>query len=195
MARKHGSHAQITGPKVHDAALRLFARHGYAAVSMRQIAAEIGVQAGTLYNYTPDKQALLFELMRGHLETLLSAWADEVTPVDPVARLAHFTRFHIRFHMSRVDQVFVAYMELRNLNADHFSRIEELRRAYEDILEDILRAGLVDGAFAIEEPRITAMALIAMLTGLGDWYRSDGRLSAEEIEALYWQLVRNAVGA
>ena len=75
MARKTGSHADITGPKVREAALGLFARHGFAAVSMRQIAAEVGVQAGALYNYTPDKQSLLFELMRGHMEELLSARA------------------------------------------------------------------------------------------------------------------------
>ena len=59
MARKQGSHSDITGPKVRDAALRLIAQHGYAAVSMRQIAAEVGIQAGALYNYTPDKQTLL----------------------------------------------------------------------------------------------------------------------------------------
>ena len=43
MARKTGSHAAQTGPKVQGAALKLFAQHGYAAVSMRQIAAEVGV--------------------------------------------------------------------------------------------------------------------------------------------------------
>ena len=64
MARKTGSHSDITGPKVRRAAQRLFARHGYAAVSMRRIAAEVGVQAGALYLYTPDKQTLLFDLMR-----------------------------------------------------------------------------------------------------------------------------------
>ena len=70
MARKQGSHSDITGPKVRDAALRLIARHGYAAVSMRQIAAEVGIQAGALYNYTPDKQTLLFDLMQGHMSVL-----------------------------------------------------------------------------------------------------------------------------
>ncbi|NBT31879.1 MAG: TetR/AcrR family transcriptional regulator, partial [Rhodobacteraceae bacterium] len=73
MARKQGSHSEITGPKVRDAALKLIARHGYAAVSMRQIAAEVGVQAGALYNYTPDKQSLLQDLMRSHMEELLAA--------------------------------------------------------------------------------------------------------------------------
>ena len=76
MARKQGSHSDITGPKVREAALRLIARHGCAAVSMRQIAAEVGVQAGALYNYTTDKQTLLFDLMRHHMEQLLAAYAD-----------------------------------------------------------------------------------------------------------------------
>ena len=48
MARTQGSHSDITGPRVREAALHLFARHGYAAVSMRKIAAEVGVQAGAL---------------------------------------------------------------------------------------------------------------------------------------------------
>ncbi|MGB0799109.1 MAG: TetR family transcriptional regulator, partial [Planktomarina sp.] len=42
MARKTGSHSQITGPRIREVALELFARHGFAAVSMRQIAANVG---------------------------------------------------------------------------------------------------------------------------------------------------------
>ncbi len=68
MARTQGSHSSSTGPKIRAAAQSLFAQHGFAAVSMRQIAAQVGVQAGALYNYTPDKQALLFDLMRQHME-------------------------------------------------------------------------------------------------------------------------------
>ncbi|MCB2138465.1 MAG: TetR family transcriptional regulator, partial [Rhodobacteraceae bacterium] len=41
MARKPGSRSDITGPRIRTAARRLFARHGFAAVSMRQIAAEV----------------------------------------------------------------------------------------------------------------------------------------------------------
>ena len=85
MARKTGSHAEITGPRIREAALRLFAQHGYAAVSMRQIAGEVGVQAGALYTYTPDKQALLFDLLKAHMEHLLHAWEQEPAPAAPLA--------------------------------------------------------------------------------------------------------------
>ena len=193
MARKQGSHSDITGPKVQQAALRLIAQHGFAAVSMRQIAAEVGVQAGALYNYTSDKQTLLFTLMRDHMMDLLSAWKEEPKSGDPITRLEHFTRFHIRFHLPRADQVFVAYMELRNLTPENFAEVENLRRQYEDELETILQEGEAKGQFEMEDRRVTTRALIAMLTGLINWYRIDGQLETDRIESIYWELVRKAV--
>ncbi|GAA5070644.1 TetR/AcrR family transcriptional regulator [Roseibacterium beibuensis] len=193
MARKQGSHADITGPKVRDAALRLFARHGFAAVSMRQIAAEVGVQAGALYLYTSDKQALLFELMRDHMEELLADWqAPDAPPTD---QLEDFVRHHIRFHLGRPELVFIAYMELRNLTPENFAVIEGLRRDYEDRLEAILRAGQQSGVFAVPDTKLATMALIAMLTGVTTWYREGGRLNRAAVEGIYWDMVRKAVAA
>ena len=193
MARKQGSHSDITGPKLRKAARRLIAQHGFAAVSMRQIAAEVGVQAGALYNYTPDKQSLLFDLMREHMDELLTAWDVEEKGGSSLERLERFTRFHIRFNLPRADEVFIAYMELRNLSPENFAEIEKLRRQYEAGLEDILRAGEAEGVFAFTDLRIATMALIAMLTGLNTWYRENGRLSVAEIETIYWDLVRKSV--
>jgi AcrR family transcriptional regulator len=195
MARKAGSHSEITGPKVREAALRLFARHGYAAVSMRQIAAEVGVQAGALYLYTPDKQTLLFDLMKGHMDDLLAAWASGDRGGTPAARLEAFVRFHIRFHLDRPEEVFLAYMELRNLEPRNFAAIEALRRAYETELERILRDGVADGAFDVADTKLATLALIAMLTGVTTWYREGGRLTREGVERLYCDMARAAVKA
>lgn len=175
--------------------MKLFARHGYAAVSMRQIAAEVGVQAGALYLYTPDKQTLLFELMRDHMEELLHNWAADKPDNTPVERLQSFCRFHIRYHLDRPDHVFIAYMELRNLEPENFGVIEGLRRQYENELETILRDGNEDGSLKMADARLTTMAIIAMLTGVNTWYREGGRLSRERVERIYWNLVRRAVGA
>ncbi len=195
MARKTGSHAQITGPRIREAALRLIARHGFAAVSMRQIAAAVGVQAGALYLYTPDKQTLLFDLMRNHLEELLAAWAEEEKGGDPVEQLEAFSRFHIRFHLERPDAVFVANMELRNLEPENFLAIETLRQRYEAGLIRILDQGALVRDFTLPDSKLAAMAIIAMLTGVNTWYREGGRLSRERIERIYWNMIRRAVGA
>jgi len=193
MARTQGSHSDITGPRVREAALSLFARHGYAAVSMRQIAGAVGVQAGALYNYTPDKQTLLYELMKAHMDELLAARGGEPWPGDPMAALEAFTRFHIRFHARRPEAVFISYMELRNLSPENFAVIEGLRKTYETQLQDILQRGVAEGRFAVTDARITSMALIAMLTGVNTWFRDKGRLSLPEVEEIYCDMVRKAV--
>jgi AcrR family transcriptional regulator len=194
MARKPGSRAEITEPRLRAAALQLFARHGYAAVSMRQIAQAVGVQAGALYQYTPDEQSLLFDLMRGHMDDLLAARAASAPPDgDALARLDHFARFHIGFHAARSDAVFVSYMELRSLIPQNFARIEHLRRLYELELEAILRAGQAEGTMHLPDTRLAAMALIAMLTGVNTWFRSGGRLSLTQVTAIYCDMARGAV--
>jgi len=195
MARTQGSHSDITGPRIRKAALGLFARHGYAAVSMRQIAKEVGVQAGALYNYTPDKQSLLFRLMRDHMQELQQAYDALGETGDAQEALRRFVGFHIRFHLERPDEVFIAYMELRNLTPDNFAEIEALRRAYEDSLERILSEGQKAGHFAISDTKIATLAVIAMLNGVMTWYRSGGRLSLDEVEQIYWDMVRRAVMA
>ncbi|MFY0681353.1 MAG: TetR family transcriptional regulator [Thalassovita sp.] len=193
MARTAGSHSDITGPRIQSAALKLFAQHGYAAVSMRQIAKEVGVQAGALYNYTPDKQSLLFDLMRSHMTELLEARSAQQLSPDPTARLENFCRFHIRHHLQRPEAVFISYMELRNLSPENFTAIEVLRRAYEGELETILREGAEQGDFALKDLRIATMAVIAMLTGVTTWYQHDGRLSIDQVETVYWDMVAKSV--
>jgi AcrR family transcriptional regulator len=196
MARKPGSRADITGPRLRDAALRLFARHGYAAVSMRQIAAETGVQAGALYLYIEDKQSLLFDLMHSHMQDLFQAWQDSLTGAaqsGAMARLEHFARFHIRFHAARADAVFISYMELRNLTPGNFAQIEALRRRYETELETILRAGQAEGCMALPDSKLAAMAIIAMLNGVNTWFREGGRLSRDTVESIHIDMIRKAV--
>lgn len=195
MARKTGSHAETTRPRIQRAALKLFARHGFAAVSMRKIAADVGVQAGALYLYTKDKQSLLFDLMQSHMNELLSAWRAEDKGATPRAHLTAFCQFHIRFHLERPEAVFIAYMELRNLTEENFATIEKLRQKYEAELEAILQSGVESDDFSVADTKLATMSIIAMLTGVNTWYRDGGRLSRAEVGAIYTDMVHKSVAA
>lgn len=164
---------------------------------MRQIAREVGVQAGTIYLYTPDKQTLLFELMQDHMTDLLAAW-DRQTNGDnvdhpPAEQLRQFTKFHLFYHLDRPDAVFISYMELRNLNPQNFKAVENLRRSYENRLETVLKRGVKQLAFDLSDTKLTTLALIAMLTGVNTWFRQEGRLSRDNVEEIYWDMVRKLV--
>jgi len=196
MARRVGSDGARTEAAIREAALRLIARFGYEALSMRRLAEEVGLGAAALYRYFPNKQAILFSLLKAHMDDLLAAWGQARAPRSTPAprRLETFTRFHIRHHLPRAEGVFLSYMELRSLAPENFAAVEALRRRYEGDLAEILADGAASGALSSENARVTARAIIAMLTGLTTWYRDSGPLSADEVEDIYWNMVARMTG-
>ena len=163
---------------------------------MRGLAAAVGVQSAALYHHFATKQALLADLMISHMRDLLAAWqkacADHMAGENATAsyRLEAFTRFHIRYHILRPQEVFIAYMELRSLSPVYYNAVSGLRRDYENLLKAILQDGIDDGSFRIDDIHVTAMAILAMLTGITTWYRPGGRLSASTMEMRYAAMVR-----
>ncbi len=193
MARKTGSHSDITGPKVREAAMRLFTEHGYAAVSMRQIAADVGVQAGALYLYTPNKQTLLFTLLFEQMQGAVEAMKAADLKGPPEAQLEQFVRAHLRFHMGGESGSFIPYTELRNLTPANYEKVEVMRRIYEAALEDIVAAGARSGVFAVEDSKLTTLVLISILNGVLAWYRPGGRVKLDTVEAHYVDIIGKAV--
>ncbi len=194
MARIAGSDGEVTRGEIRKVSLSLFAQYGYAAVSMRQIASQVGVQASAIYQYYPKKQQILVSLLQNHMDGLLSACHEEITAEDPVDRLEQFARFHIRYNINRPDEVFLSYMELRSLEPEGFATIADLRSKYEAVLKSILRDGIKSGVMKIDDPHVSAMAILAMLTGVNTWYRSGGRLSQKKIENMYASMVLKSQG-
>lgn len=195
MARLAGSNGETTALAILDHSRSLIAQHGYAAVSMRMIADAVGVQAGALYQYHATKQQLLVCLMKEHMEALLAAWDDQsCRSDDPAQALDRFARFHIRYNLERSDDVFIAYMELRSLEAEGFTLIEGLRGKYENLLKTMVARGIESGQFDCDDAHVSAMAILAMLTGVNTWYRSGGRLSQSNIEDLYAGMILRSVG-
>jgi AcrR family transcriptional regulator len=196
MGRRAGSQGAQTEAALRDAALRLIARHGYAALSMRRLGEELGLGAAALYRYYPNKQAILMHLLETHMHDLLAAWQSARLPATRPApeRLEAFTRFHVRHHLPRADGVFLSYMELRNLEPENFARIETLRRTYEKDLAAILEAGHTQGTLEVRSTSVAARAVIALLTGITTWYRADGPLDPDQIEDTYWGFVARLCG-
>jgi len=196
MARTTGSDGEKTEAAIREAAVNLIARLGYEAMSMRQLAAEVGVQAAALYRYFPTKEELLFKLMREHMEGLIAAW-DVARPVsaDPAARLSAYVRNHIAFHIERRHATHVSNMELRSLSPERLTQILKQRTAYEKELRAILRDGADAGVFTVEDTGLTAMALIQMMTGVIVWFRPGERLSITEVTATYLSMTMRLVGA
>lgn len=193
MARIKGSDSKVTQKRIREIALELFANYGYAAVSMRHIASQVGLQVGALYRYTPNKQTLLFELLKGHMVNVLDGWAKQCKECEPKKMLKEFTKFHIRFHVKKPESVVISYNELRNLSDRNYKIVNDMRREYEAGLEKILSHGHDIGCFDVKDTKLTAMAIIAMLNGVLNWYKPEGRLDLNDVEEIYSEMALRSV--
>ncbi|WP_257164570.1 TetR/AcrR family transcriptional regulator [Bradyrhizobium sp. SRS-191] len=194
MARTIGSHGPTTMEAIRKAGLRLIFEHGYEAMSLRQLAAEVGIQPGSLYNHISTKQELLSQLIQDHINHLLSelelALRDKRGAVE---RLRAFVAFHVSYHMTRKREVFIANSELRSLEPRNYEAVVALRGAYERRLADILTDGVAEGVFDVDDIQVATFAIIALLTGLCSWYRPGGRLTKDAIIAAHEKLVLSGV--
>ncbi len=189
MAEEHA-----TKQFIRNAARRLFAERGYNAVSMRDIAGAIGKQPGGIYNHFPSKQTILVDLMEENLTRAHAAAIAPLPDTDPVARLEAFVRGHVKHNIENPDDIFIAYMELRSLEAEGAAQIMSKRNAYEAALRAILRDGQKSGAFTFADPAIHARAILSMLGGVTVWYRDTGAQSPAVVAENYVQAVLQSVG-
>lgn len=123
-----------------DRGAELFTSHSYDELSMKEIAAEVGISKALLYHYFPSKQAFF--------EATLGAWAErlrERTEPDPeLSPLEQLTKSLDGF-LSLVEENAVAYRNLMQSATgvpEIRDLIEEVRRATaERILDGVYPAG------------------------------------------------------
>ena len=164
-----------------DAAAQAFMEQGFAATSLEDIANEVGIWKGSLYHYINSKEDLLFAVVRGPADRILSDLQQLVVmDLPPAEKL----RRAMRSHGAVLDTLFVyASVYLAEIAGRHrWSEWNERDREYLRCLESVIAEGVDKGDFdpAIS-PRIATLGLIGALNWLTHWYRPDGELSAVEI--------------
>jgi AcrR family transcriptional regulator len=111
--RPGGAHARPVAPPTRelilDTAERLFAARGVDGVAVRDLAAEMGITASSLYNHFPGKQPL-YDAVLGRglgpiVEAVAVAWQDGVRPDRVHATLETLTAHLARHpHLARLLQ-------------------------------------------------------------------------------------------
>ncbi len=175
-------------------AIDLFFKKGYFATSISEIARGCGIQKASIYYHFPGKEDLLFAIMQSTMTDLTSRLNAELAAADRIeAKMRAAVRNHIRFHLDRQKETFIASSELRGLSADHFKAVVDQRDAYERIFQNLIGSGISEGIFVHNDIKILSYAILTLCTAGATWYRPEGRLSAEQIATIYENFVLNGL--
>lgn len=168
--------------RINEAAVRLFARNGYVATGIRDIAREAGISSATLYHHFANKEELLVAIMREGFERQIgNAQAALAGQRTPEAKLVALVRQHVLAETVRQTISNVVTVEYRFLSPDARAQVLPLRDAYDAIWDAVIREGADAGAFDVRDAHLARLAVLEMCGGPGQWYRTDGALTPEEI--------------
>jgi len=95
--------AELTGRRrVLDAAAALFVAQGYAGTTLRQIAAEAGIKAGSVYHHFDSKEALFVAVLDEGIVVMIEAFEATEAQLPATVSTAERVQAHVRAHLGTV---------------------------------------------------------------------------------------------
>jgi TetR/AcrR family transcriptional regulator len=188
MARGRASGYDAQREAILQHAAALFARSGYPATSMNQVAEACGLSKATLYHYYRDKYALLVEIAEGHV-TRLQALVAEVAVLDlaPEARLRTLIRRIVEEYADAQNAHRVLTEDVRFLALADRERILDMERAVVAGFAQAvgqLQPGLARAALA----KPVTMLLFGMINWMFTWVRPGGELDHSALAPMVAEL-------
>jgi TetR/AcrR family transcriptional regulator, cholesterol catabolism regulator len=162
----------------------LFWQKGYQGTTMREIAKAYGCKPANIYNFFPNKEAILYNMLLDQMKRLISL----VQPLahDPKARPVEQLRALILEHLTHTLNYKKSYKLLFDVGLDNLSPakkrdIVQLRDEYDRIVQGILERGIASGEFRRIDTKLCSFAIASMITRTILWYSPNGPLSVNEI--------------
>lgn len=178
-ARFEGSHRWRL---ILDTAADLFARQGYEATTMQDIADAVGMLKGSLYHYIKTKEDLLFHVL---LEIHNERYDVHVDPSSPaIEQIEAYVQTHIRSNIERLSKGSLFYINIGALSPSRQAVVLEKRRSYDTALRALILEGQADGSVRPDvDEKLAAIAILTALNAIHLWYdpaRGDNRDAVAE---------------
>jgi len=185
LARRDVRRAQL----LESAAIH-FREHGYAAASMRDIAAAAGIKAGSMYYHFDSKEDLLVAVHEQGIRRIVTAVETAAAgEIAPWRRLQAAMTAHLSGLLDGGDFAQVVIRELPHESGPVREKLIRLRDHYE-----VLFRGLVD---ALPLPsgasrQYLRLMILGAMNWSQTWYRTDGDTPVE-IAAAFIRLLKGPV--
>jgi AcrR family transcriptional regulator len=155
---------------------RLFAKGGFEATSMRDIAAEAGMLAGSMYYHFPSKNDLIAAVYEAGVAEIGAAVDQSLEkPREPWARLEAACVAHLGALLADSAHAAVMTADLRRLDGRLRRRLVTLRDGYEKRFVELVAAlPLAAGV----DRSLWRLQLLGALNWTPTWYRPGGRSPA-----------------
>ena len=181
-----------TRAQILDAARTRLLSDGLARVSMRRIAADVGISAPALYRHFDSKEALVWAVLEQGFGIFVQYLAQALTAPSPRARFVETGRRYFAFaadHPGYYTLMFGTTMRDHALDSVPDSAKQKSGTAFQ-MLVDRIRECISDGTFADDDPESVALFVWSQTHGLAS-LRMAGRCDDLDLPAFAMEVERS----
>jgi AcrR family transcriptional regulator len=180
--------------QIYSTARSMFSERGYPATTVRDIARELNIQAGSLYAHIESKEDVLWEIVNRAADRFIAA-ADPIVTSDatPAGKLRALVRSHVRFVADHLDEATIFLHEWKFLSEERRNSVAERRRHYESLYRQVIEQGIEQGDFVPTDPKVATLLVLSAVNWMPQWYSPSGPLSPEEIADSFCELVLSGI--
>ena len=177
-----------------EEAAKLFKAKGFGGTSMRDLGAQVGMEAASMYNHINSKDEIL-EIICFHVSDTYVSQLAQIEQMDTtyVAKIKALIHLHIRLMIEDGAAVSVANNDWKYLTGTKLEAFKEARKGYEKGFAALIEQGIEAGEL---QPVNTSVALFTILSAVRWvelWYRPGRGISAEELEENIMTILLNGL--
>jgi len=153
--------------KIVDIARNIFTHFGFKKTTMEEIALATRKGKSSIYYYFDSKEDVFKAVVEREAEELKEELIKKIADIeDPIERL----KVYITVRMRKLNKLTNFYTALKSDYLSHFEFIEEIRKSYDldevRIIAGIIQEGIEKGKFSVDDPQLSAVAIVTAMKGL-----------------------------
>jgi len=161
---------------------KLFKEKGFSAVSMRDIAQELGIKAASLYNHITSKQEILSIVIIEVAEEYTTGMNTIVNSEDDtINKLERIIELHVNVTVNNADALGSLNNDWMHLLEPELSYFIKLRNQYEESFRQIIKLGVKQKELEPLNVEVIVFSVLSTLRTLYLWYAKKEGVETEEL--------------
>jgi AcrR family transcriptional regulator len=153
--------------KIIDIARNIFTHFGFKKTTMEEIALATRKGKSSIYYYFNSKEDIFKAVVEKEAEELKAELYKKIADIeDPIERL----KVYITVRMRKLNKLTNFYTALKSDYMSHLEFIEQIRKSYDQdevrVVAGIIQEGIERGKFSVEDPHLSAVAIVTAMKGL-----------------------------
>lgn len=197
---KSKTKADHSRERILDAAAKLFRQTGYHSVRLIDIAAQAGLQKGSLYYHFSSREEIVAQVLDIGVDRVFNAvtkrLADLPASTSPRERMVIAMEEHLRLALQQDDYIAANLRTYPLLPEPIRQSHAPVRQKYSDLWRNLLREAVRVGELRSDiDLAVLRMVLLGGVTWSTEWYRPGASLSIEQIARQMTSILFDGAGA